>query len=189
MAIAVLETTAGEVRRSTSIGCAGLYADRVAQLCGVDPQLQIVPFRGEYFELVPDRQFLVKNLIYPVPDSRFPFLGVHFTRMARGGIEAGPNAVLALKREGYTRTSVSPRDMAQMATYPGLWRMAWKYWRPVWARCGVRSASMPFAGPCSGWCRNYGWKIFALPVPACVRRHSGGMVRSSMISRSSRRSG
>lgn len=125
----ILETTKGEIRTRHLIGCGGLYADRVARLCGVDPQIQIVPFRGEYYELVPERQFLVKNLIYPVPDPRFPFLGVHFTRMVHGGIEAGPNAVLALKREGYTRTSISLRDLAQMATYPGLWRMARKYWR------------------------------------------------------------
>jgi L-2-hydroxyglutarate oxidase len=125
----ILETTQGEVRAKNLINCGGLYSDRVARLCGLDPKVQIVPFRGEYFELVPERQFLVKNLIYPVPDPRFPFLGVHFTRMAKGGIEAGPNAVLALKREGYTRTSISLRDLAEMARYPGLWRMAWKYWR------------------------------------------------------------
>jgi len=101
----------------------------VARLCGVDPKLQIVPFRGEYYELVPERQFLVKNLIYPVPDPRFPFLGVHFTRLIHGGVEAGPNAVLAFKREGYRWADVSAQDTAKMLAYIGFWRMAAKYWR------------------------------------------------------------
>jgi L-2-hydroxyglutarate oxidase len=125
----VLETTQGEVHCQRLINCGGLQSDRVARLCGVDPQVQIVPFRGEYYELVPERQFLVRNLIYPVPDPRFPFLGVHFTRMVHGGVEAGPNAVLALRREGYRRTSFSPRDVLQMATYAGFWKMAARYWR------------------------------------------------------------
>jgi L-2-hydroxyglutarate oxidase len=101
----------------------------VARLCGVDPQLQIVPFRGEYYELVPERQFLVKNLIYPVPDPRFPFLGVHFTRMIHGGVEAGPNAVLAFKREGYRWEDVSAKDTLTMLSYPGFWKMVAKYWK------------------------------------------------------------
>jgi L-2-hydroxyglutarate oxidase len=106
-----------------------LHSDEVARLCGVNPNLQIVPFRGEYYELVPERRFLVKNLIYPVPDPRFPFLGVHFTRMIHGGVEAGPNAVLALKREGYQWTNISPQDVLQMLTFPGFWRMVSKYWK------------------------------------------------------------
>jgi L-2-hydroxyglutarate oxidase len=125
----VLETRLGEVLARNLITCGGLHADRVARLCGLEPGLLIVPFRGEYYELVPARQFLVKNLIYPVPDPRFPFLGVHFTRMIGGGIEAGPNAVLALKREGYSWIAISPRDLWQMATYKGFWRMAGKYWK------------------------------------------------------------
>jgi (S)-2-hydroxyglutarate dehydrogenase len=125
----VLETRLGEVRASHLINCGGLHADRVARMCGLDPGLLIIPFRGEYYELVPERQFLVKNLIYPVPDPRFPFLGVHFTRMINGGIEAGPNAVLALKREGYSWSSISLRDLWQMATYKGFWKMAGKYWK------------------------------------------------------------
>jgi L-2-hydroxyglutarate oxidase len=125
----VLETTRGEVRCRHLINCGGLQSDRIARLCGVDPQLQITPFRGEYYELVPSRTSLVKNLIYPVPDARFPFLGVHFTRMIHGGVEAGPNAVLAFRREGYTRTSFSLSDMWQMAAYAGTWRMARKYWK------------------------------------------------------------
>src|SRR5439155_1312281 len=108
---------------------AGLQADRVARLCGVQPGLQIVPFRGEYYELVPGRRALVRNLIYPVPDPRFPFLGVHFTRMIGGGVEAGPNAVLAFRREGYRWSDVSPRDLAEMAAFGGFWRMALRFWR------------------------------------------------------------
>lgn len=124
----VLETARGEVDARALINCAGLQSDRVARLCGVDPRVKIVPFRGEYYELVPGRQSLVRNLIYPVPDPRFPFLGVHFTRMIRGGVEAGPNAVLAFRREGYRRTSFSPRDSLEMFAYPGFWKMAAKYW-------------------------------------------------------------
>jgi len=122
-------TTQGEFRCRNLIACAGLEADRVARMCGVEPGVQVVPFRGEYYQLTPDREFLVRNLIYPVPDPRFPFLGVHFTRMIRGGIEAGPNAVLAFKRYGYTRSSFSLKDALEMAAFPGVWRMAGKYWK------------------------------------------------------------
>lgn len=125
----ILETDAGTVRCRNLINCAGLQSDRVAKLCGVRPGLQIVPFRGEYYEIIPAKQYLVKNLIYPVPDPEFPFLGVHFTRMIKGGVEAGPNAVLSFKREGYTKTSFSLRDVAAFGTYGGFWRMASKYWR------------------------------------------------------------
>jgi (S)-2-hydroxyglutarate dehydrogenase len=125
----VLETSRGAIHCRYLVNCAGLHADDVARLCGVDPQLQIVPFRGEYYELVPERQFLVKNLIYPVPDPRFPFLGVHFTRMIHGGVEAGPNAVLAFKREGYSWEDFSPRDTLKMFAYPGFWKMVSKYWQ------------------------------------------------------------
>ncbi len=124
----VMNTPRGEIHAHNIINCAGLQSDRVARLCGVEPGLQIVPFRGEYYEIRPDRQFLVKNLIYPVPDPSFPFLGVHFTRMVKGGVEAGPNAVLALKREGYT-WALSPNDVLQYALYSGFWHMAWKHWR------------------------------------------------------------
>jgi len=124
----ILETTRGTVESRALINCAGLQSDRVARLCGVEPGVKIVPFRGEYYELVPGRQSLVRNLIYPVPDPRFPFLGVHFTRMIKGGVEAGPNAVLAFRREGYTRTSFSARDSLEMFAYKGFWKMAAKYW-------------------------------------------------------------
>ena len=125
----VLQTTQGEFEAGYVITCCGLQCDRVARMCGSDPGVQVIPFRGEYYELVPAKHHLVKNLIYPVPDPRFPFLGVHFTRMVKGGVEAGPNAVLAFKREGYTFSSFDRRDVADMLGYSGFWKMAGKYWR------------------------------------------------------------
>jgi L-2-hydroxyglutarate oxidase len=125
----ILNTASGEIHTRNLINCAGLQSDRVARLCGVDPQLQIIPFRGEYYELVAEKHDLVKNLIYPVPDPRFPFLGVHFTRMVKGGVEAGPNAVLAFKREGYKMTSISPGDVLTYTFFGGFWHMASKYWK------------------------------------------------------------
>jgi L-2-hydroxyglutarate oxidase len=124
----VVETSAGVLRARHLVNCAGLQSDRIARLCGVDPGVRIIPFRGEYHELVPERRHLVRNLVYPVPDPRFPFLGVHFTRMIGGGVEAGPNAVLALKREGYGRWSFSAADAVEMSLYPGFWRMSSQYW-------------------------------------------------------------
>ena len=108
-----------EVAARHAVACAGLHADRVARLDGVDAGVRIVPFRGEYYKLAPGREGLVKGLLYPVPDPRFPFLGVHFTRLVGGGAEAGPNAVPALAREGYRKTSFNLRDALEEATYPG----------------------------------------------------------------------
>jgi (S)-2-hydroxyglutarate dehydrogenase len=125
----VLNTAGGEIRARHLVNCAGLQSDRVARMCGVDPGVMIVPFRGEYYELRPDRCHLVRNLIYPVPDPRLPFLGVHFTRMIGGGIEAGPNAVLAFRREGYKFTDCSLGDLKEMAGYRGFWKMASKFWK------------------------------------------------------------
>ena len=122
-------TTKGELNCRLLVNCAGLYSDRIAKLCGVDPGLQIIPFRGEYYKLKKEKEYLVKNLIYPVPDPKFPFLGVHFTRMMKGGVEAGPNAVLAFKREGYSRIDFSIKDVLQMAAFPGFWKMAAKHYR------------------------------------------------------------
>ena len=124
-----LDTTQGEIRCAYLINCGGLQSDRVARLCGLEPDVRIVPFRGEYFELVPDRHHLVRNLIYPVPDPQFPFLGVHFTRMIQGGIEAGPNAVLAFKREGYRRSSFSLTDAWEIVSYGSFWRLARRHWQ------------------------------------------------------------
>lgn len=123
-----LKTGTGKLLTNNLINCGGLYSDRIARMCGADPGIQIVPFRGEYYELTPDSRSLVRNLIYPVPDPEFPFLGVHFTRMIDNAVEAGPNAVLALKREGYHRTSFSLKDSIETLTYPGLWKLAGEYW-------------------------------------------------------------
>jgi L-2-hydroxyglutarate oxidase len=125
----VLETTAGEVRSRFLVNCGGLHSDRVARLCGVEPGVRIVPFRGEYHDLAPSAARLCRQLIYPVPDPRLPFLGVHFTRMIGGGVECGPNAVLAFRREGYRFAQASVRDLAELARYPGFWRMARRFWR------------------------------------------------------------
>lgn len=124
----VAETTQGTFRAKLLVNCAGLHSDRVARLCGVDPGVKIVPFRGEYYELKPRAEHLCRHLIYPVPDPRLPFLGVHFTRMIGGGVECGPNAVLAFKREGYRFRDTSLRDLFEYATYAGFWRMVRKFW-------------------------------------------------------------
>ncbi|MFT6109101.1 MAG: L-2-hydroxyglutarate oxidase [Planctomycetota bacterium] len=112
-----------------AVNCAGLHSDRLARHSGTSPTTRIVPFRGEYFRLTPDAEHLVKNLIYPVPDPGFPFLGVHFTRMVNGGIECGPNAVFALAREGYRWSDISPRDLASALSWPGTWRLFAKHWK------------------------------------------------------------
>jgi L-2-hydroxyglutarate oxidase len=113
------------------VNCAGLQSDRVARLAGLTPKARIVPFRGEYYELRPDRRHLVRGLIYPVPDASLPFLGVHLTRMLDGSVHAGPNAVLALSREGYGWGDISARDIADVATFPGVWKLARKYAYPT----------------------------------------------------------
>jgi (S)-2-hydroxyglutarate dehydrogenase len=123
----IAETPAGDFESDYIVNCAGLQCDRVCSLAGDKPELQIVPFRGEYYKLKPERQHLVRNLIYPVPDPRFPFLGVHFTRLIHGGIEAGPNAVLAFAREGYKKSDFSARDLIGALTYPGFWHFFQKY--------------------------------------------------------------
>jgi L-2-hydroxyglutarate oxidase len=124
-----LETTQGELRCKLLVNCGGLYSDRIAWKCGAKPGLQIIPFRGEYYKLKKQKEYLVRNLIYPVPDPKFPFLGVHFTRMMKGGVEAGPNAVLAFKREGYSHSDFSIKDVSQMAVFPGFWKMAAKHYK------------------------------------------------------------
>ncbi|ABA20731.1 FAD dependent oxidoreductase [Trichormus variabilis ATCC 29413] len=123
----VLETNKGNFETRFVINCAGLHSDRIAKLGGVQPSAKIVPFRGEYYELTPEKRYLVKTLIYPVPNPEFPFLGVHFTRMIDGSVHAGPNAVLSLKREGYKKTDFDLRDFAEVMTYPGFWKLAGKH--------------------------------------------------------------
>ncbi|HEY3245342.1 MAG TPA: L-2-hydroxyglutarate oxidase, partial [Phycisphaerae bacterium] len=125
----VVETTAGAFGAKYVINCAGLHSDRVSRMAGADIALKIVPFRGEYYEIVPEKHHLVNGLVYPVADPRFPFLGVHFTRRIHGGVEAGPNAVLAFKREGYGKADVNLTDTLETLSYPGFWRMTRKYWR------------------------------------------------------------
>jgi L-2-hydroxyglutarate oxidase len=125
----VVETTAGEFSGRQVVNCAGLHCDRVARLSGQRPQVKIVPFRGEYFKLRREAEHLCRTLIYPAPDPAFPFLGVHFTRMIEGGVECGPNAVLAFSREGYGKLQMNLRDLAGSLTYPGFLRLAAKYWR------------------------------------------------------------
>lgn len=127
--VVVLETSASTVHARFAINCAGLYSDRIAKLAGAHLGLRIVPFRGEYYELVPSKHHLIHGLVYPVADPRFPFLGVHFTRRIHGGVEAGPNAVLSFKREGYTRTSFNLTDTFSTALFPGFWKMASRNWK------------------------------------------------------------
>jgi L-2-hydroxyglutarate oxidase len=136
----VLETTAGEFEGSHLTNCAGLFSDRVAALAGTKNDIRIVPFRGEYFQLAPEARHLVRHLIYPVPDPAFPFLGVHFTRLIHGGIEAGPNAVLALAREGYRKTDIHPLEAAETLAFPGLWNFLRRYPAMAWDE-GRRSLS------------------------------------------------
>jgi (S)-2-hydroxyglutarate dehydrogenase len=139
----VVETQRGAFTAAALINCAGLYSDRIARMAGDDPEVIVVPFRGEYYELRPERAELVRALIYPVPDPRFPFLGVHFTRRITGKVDAGPNAVLALAREGYRQWQIDPRDIASWLAFSGFWRMARQHWRyglDEWHRSLSKSA-------------------------------------------------
>ena len=125
----ILETSQESIHSKFMINCGGLHCDRIARLAGAQPDLQIVPFRGEYYTIAPQRRTLVKNLIYPVPDPAFPFLGVHFTRTIDGLVEAGPNAVLAFAREGYKKSDFDARDLQETLTFSGFRKMARTYWR------------------------------------------------------------
>ncbi len=125
----IIETTRGPIEAGLVINCAGLQSDRVSRMADAKVDSRIIPFRGEYYEIIAAKHYLVRGLIYPVPDPQFPFLGVHFTRRIGGGVEAGPNAVLALKREGYLKNSFDVGDMLEFATFPGFWIMAAKHWQ------------------------------------------------------------
>ncbi len=125
----IVETSKETFCVSYLVNCGGLYSDKIAKICGVDPNVQIIPFRGEYYEIKKEKKYLVKNLIYPVPDPRFPFLGVHFTRMINGGVEAGPNAVLAFRRKGYLKTDFSLPEISDYVFSRGFWIMAKKYYK------------------------------------------------------------
>ena len=120
-------TAAGDFASHVIVNCAGLHSDRITRLAGSRPPCRIIPFRGEYHRLRPDREHLVRHLIYPLPEPGFPFLGVHFTRRVTGGIDAGPNAVLAFAREGYDLATVNLRDLADAGSFPGLWRFAFRH--------------------------------------------------------------
>ncbi|TYQ27676.1 L-2-hydroxyglutarate oxidase [Pseudanabaena sp. UWO310] len=124
----IISTLNGVFEADIIINCAGLYCDRISELAGEKRETRIIPFRGEYYKIKTDRQFLVKNLIYPVPDPQFPFLGVHFTRLIHGGIEAGPNAVLALAREGYRKSQINLGELYDIFSYDGFWRFLQKHW-------------------------------------------------------------
>lgn len=124
-----IETSKGSFQSRFLINCAGLQSDRVAKLESILTDVKIVPFRGEYYQLKSEKRHLVKNLIYPVPDPKFPFLGVHFTRRIDGGVDAGPNAVLSFKREGYTKTGFNGKDLTEVLSNPGFWKLASKYWK------------------------------------------------------------
>ncbi len=125
----VVQTSQGDVETDYVVNCTGLHCDRVTRMSGQKPEAIVVPFRGEYFEIKPEAEHLCRALIYPVPDPAFPFLGVHYTKMAQGGVECGPNAVLAFAREGYRKRDINIRDLAESLTYPGFIRMAAKHWR------------------------------------------------------------
>jgi L-2-hydroxyglutarate oxidase len=125
----VVNSLADDFTVNYVVNCAGLHSDRVTGLSGQQPEVKIVPFRGEYYEVKPQAQHLCRHLIYPVPDPNFPFLGVHFTRMIRGGVECGPNAVLAFAREGYTKLDINAWDLLETLAYPGFRKMAAKYWQ------------------------------------------------------------
>ena len=124
-----VETNHGAFTTTFLVNCAGLFSDRISRMAGEERDLIIVPFRGEYYDLIPERSSLVRALIYPVPDPQFPFLGVHFTRRVDGTVDAGPNAVLAFRREGYRRSDFNLRDLSSSLAFPGFWRMAAKHWR------------------------------------------------------------
>ena len=124
-----IDTTSGTVVAKYVLNCAGLHADTVARMMGVDVGVKIVPFRGEYFSIIPEKEHMVKGLIYPVPNPSMPFLGVHFTRRINGSVEAGPNAVLAFAREGYKKTDVNLKDTLGTLSYAGFWKMSAKYWK------------------------------------------------------------
>jgi L-2-hydroxyglutarate oxidase len=171
----VVQASAVEVRGDALVNCAGLHSDRIARLAGLDPSARIVPFRGEYYELRPGRTALVKGLIYPVPDPAFPFLGVHLTRMIDGSVHAGPNAVLALRREGYRWRDVSARDLAGTLSYPGFWRLARRHYRAGAAEMARSFSAARFAAS------------LARLVPAITEAdivRAGAGVRAQVLTRS-----
>ncbi|WP_282947096.1 L-2-hydroxyglutarate oxidase [Cellulomonas endometrii] len=184
-----VRTTRADREADALVVCAGLHADRVARACGLEPEARIVPFRGEYFELTHEAGELVRGLIYPVPDPRFPFLGVHLTRGVEGHVHAGPNAVLALAREGYTWTDVSPRDLADSLSWPGLWRLAARNVVPGAAEVGRSLSKQAFARSLARLVPGI-TAADLVPAPAGVRaqalRRDGGLVDDFLVQTSGR---
>ncbi len=184
-----VETATDVIRAEAVVACAGLHADRVAAASGLSPAARIVPFRGEYFELTKEREYLVSGLIYPVPDPRFPFLGVHLTRGVHGGVHAGPNAVLALSREGYAWADVNLADLRESLAWPGLWRLARRHAAPG-AREVFRSLSR------AAFARSLSRLVPGIqaddlvPAPAGVRaqalQRDGSMVDDFLVQRAPR---
>lgn len=184
-----VRTTRADREADALVVCAGLHADRVARACGLDPEARIVPFRGEYFELKPAARELVRGLIYPVPDPRFPFLGVHLTRGVDGTVHAGPNAVLALAREGYSWTDISPRDVADSLSWPGLWRLAAHNLVPGAAEVGRSLSTHAFARSLARLVPGVTADDLE-PAPAGVRaqalRRDGGLVDDFLVQTTAR---
>ncbi|CAN5611224.1 L-2-hydroxyglutarate oxidase [soil metagenome] len=182
----VLETKIGEVKCKFLLNCGGLQSDRIARRTGLNPGARIVPFRGEYYELVPERRHLVKGLIYPVPDPAFPFLGVHFTRMIDGSVHAGPNAVLALRREGYGKTDFGLGAVMETVTYPGFWRLARKHYKEGWAEMHRSFSKKAFVRSLQRLIPDIGAQDLT-PTTAGVRAQAllrnGAMVDDFLISR------
>jgi len=184
-----VQTTAGDIEADAVVNCGGLHSDQIARLAGMTPGARIVPFRGEYYELRDERRDLVRALIYPVPDPQFPFLGVHLTRMIDGGVHAGPNAVVALAREGYDWRTIRPRELAGTLGYPGFWRLAARH-----ARTGAQEMLRSFSR------RRFADSLRTLvpeiadddlvPAPAGVRaqavRRDGSLVDDFLIERDDR---
>src|SRR5207247_10256602 len=162
-----LATSRLEVRARRLVNCAGLHSDVLAGLAGAAPDVRIIPFRGEYYMLRPERRDLVRGLIYPVPDPEFPFLGVHLTRTVHGDVEAGPNAVLAFAREGYRFSRICPSELAATLAYRGFWRMARRYWRTGTYEL-YRSLSR------AAFARALGRLVPELTAAALPRRGAGG---------------
>lgn len=185
----VLTTAAGEVKAKQIVNCAGLYCDRVTAMTGQKPDAKIIPFRGEYFILKPEAEHLCKTLIYPVPDPAFPFLGVHFTRMIGGGVECGPNAVLAFAREGYRKLDFSPSDMAETLTYPGFLKLAAKYWRTGLGEMWRSASKKAFVKALSRLVPEIKAEHL-VPAPAGIRAQAvtpdGGMVDDFLIQEADR---
>ena len=179
-----IRTSRADREADALVVCAGLHADRLARACGLEPEARIVPFRGEYFELTPEAGAQVRGLIYPVPDPRFPFLGVHLTRGIEGHVHAGPNAVLALAREGYAWTDVSPRDVADSLAWPGLWRLAARNLVPGAAEVGRSLSRRAFARSLSRLVPGISAGDL-VPAPAGVRaqalRRDGGLVDDFLL--------